>query len=73
MVDAVLALPEGTKVMILSPLVVERKGEQADLIDELRCAGFVRLRINGQGVRDGQPAEAGQEQEAHHLKSWWID
>ena len=47
MVDAVLALPEETKVMIMSPLVVERKGEQADLIDELRSQGFVRLRING--------------------------
>ncbi|MBU1426797.1 MAG: excinuclease ABC subunit UvrA [Gammaproteobacteria bacterium] len=47
MVDAVLALPEGTKVMIISPLVVERKGEQLDLIDELRSQGFVRLRVNG--------------------------
>ena len=47
MVDHVLALPEGTKVMILSPLVVERKGEQLDLFDELRAQGFVRLRING--------------------------
>jgi len=47
MVDHVLALPEGTKVMILSPVVVERKGEQLDLFDELRAQGFVRLRING--------------------------
>ena len=47
MVDAVLALPEGTKVMILSPVVVERKGEQLDLFDELRAQGFVRLRVNG--------------------------
>ncbi|MDO8926817.1 MAG: excinuclease ABC subunit UvrA, partial [Sideroxyarcus sp.] len=47
MVDAVLALPEGTKVMILSPIVVERKGEQLDLFDELRAQGFVRLRVNG--------------------------
>jgi len=47
MVDTVLALPEGTKVMILSPIVVERKGEQADLFDELRAQGFVRLRVNG--------------------------
>jgi excinuclease ABC subunit A len=47
MVDHVLALPEGTKVMILSPIVVERKGEQADLFDELRAQGFVRLRVNG--------------------------
>jgi excinuclease ABC subunit A len=48
MVDAVLALPEGTKVMILSPLVVDRKGEQLDLFDELRAQGFVRLRVNGE-------------------------
>ncbi|MDD3884996.1 MAG: excinuclease ABC subunit UvrA [Gallionella sp.] len=47
MVDHVLALPEDTKVMILSPVVVERKGEQLDLFDELRAQGFVRLRING--------------------------
>jgi excinuclease ABC subunit A len=47
MVDHVLQLPENTKVMILSPLVVERKGEQLDLFDELRAQGFVRLRVNG--------------------------
>lgn len=47
MVDHVLALPEGTKVMILSPVVLERKGEQLDLFDELRAQGFIRLRING--------------------------
>src|SRR3972149_4070956 len=47
MVDHVLELPEGTRIMILSPLVIERKGEQADLFDELRAQGFTRLRING--------------------------
>ncbi len=47
MVDHVLELPEGTKVMILSPLVVDRKGEQLDLFDELRAQGFTRLRVNG--------------------------
>ena len=47
MVDHVLALPEGTKVMILSPLVVERKGEQVELFEELRAQGFVRVRVNG--------------------------
>ncbi len=47
MVDHVLALPEATRVMILSPLVVERKGEQVDLFNELRAQGFTRLRING--------------------------
>jgi len=47
MVDHVLALPEATRVMILSPLVVGRKGEQVDLFNELRAQGFTRLRING--------------------------
>ena len=47
MVDHVLALPEDTRLMILSPLIVGRKGEQLDLIDELRAQGFVRLRIDG--------------------------
>ena len=48
MVDHVAELPEGTRVMILAPLVVGRKGEQAELIDELRAQGFVRLRIDGE-------------------------
>jgi len=48
MVDHVLALPEGTRVMVLAPLVVSRKGEQAELFDELRAQGFVRLRIDGE-------------------------
>ncbi|MBI4195608.1 MAG: excinuclease ABC subunit UvrA [Betaproteobacteria bacterium] len=46
MVDHVLALPEDTRLMILAPLIVGRKGEQADLFDELRAQGFVRLRID---------------------------
>ncbi len=47
MVDAVLALPEDTKLMILSPLVVGRKGEHLELFDELRAQGFVRVRVDG--------------------------
>ncbi|MBZ0106909.1 MAG: excinuclease ABC subunit UvrA [Sulfuricella denitrificans] len=47
MVDHVLALPEETKLMILSPLVAGRKGEQVELFDELRAQGFVRLRVDG--------------------------
>jgi len=48
MVDHVLQLPLDTRLMILAPLIVERKGEQADLFDELRAQGFVRLRIDGE-------------------------
>jgi excinuclease ABC subunit A len=47
MVDHVLALPEETKLMILAPVVANRKGEQMDLFAELRAQGFARLRVNG--------------------------
>jgi excinuclease ABC subunit A len=48
MVDSVLALPEDTKLMILAPVVRERKGEQIDLFDELKAQGFVRVRVDGE-------------------------
>ncbi|HYQ99056.1 MAG TPA: excinuclease ABC subunit UvrA, partial [Casimicrobiaceae bacterium] len=47
MVDATLALPEDTKLMILAPVVVNRKGEQIELLVELRAKGFVRVRVDG--------------------------
>lgn len=47
MVDSILKLPEDTKLMILAPVVSNRKGEQLDLFDELKAQGFVRLRIDG--------------------------
>jgi excinuclease ABC subunit A len=46
MVDSVLALPEDTKLMILAPVVANRKGEQVDLFDELKAQGFVRVRVD---------------------------
>ncbi|MFA9440084.1 excinuclease ABC subunit UvrA [Uliginosibacterium sp. sgz301328] len=48
MVDHVLALPEGTALMILAPVVSDRKGGHDELISELRAQGFVRLRIDGE-------------------------
>ena len=48
MVDHVLALPEDTRLMILAPVVANRKGEQLDLFAELKAQGFVRLRVDGQ-------------------------
>jgi excinuclease ABC subunit A len=47
MVDHVLALAEDTRLLILAPVVAGRKGEQADLLDELRAQGFTRVRIDG--------------------------
>jgi excinuclease ABC subunit A len=47
MVDAILKLPEETKLMILAPVVSDRKGEHLDLFDDLKSQGFVRLRVDG--------------------------
>ena len=47
MVDQVLALPEGSKVMVLAPVVQERKGEHLHLLEQLRSQGFVRARVDG--------------------------
>jgi excinuclease ABC subunit A len=47
MVDQIAALPEDTRVMILAPVVAGRRGEQADLLGELRAQGFTRVRIDG--------------------------
>lgn len=45
MVDSVLAMPEGTKLMILAPVVAGRKGEHGDLFLAMQAQGFVRFRI----------------------------
>ncbi len=47
MVDQVLAQPEGRKLMLLAPVIRERKGEHLAVFDELRAQGFVRARVNG--------------------------
>ena len=47
MVDQVLALPEGSKLMLLAPVVRARKGEHLHVFNELRSNGFIRARING--------------------------
>ncbi len=47
MVDQIIALDEGTKLMILAPVIQGRKGEHLHLFEQLRGQGFVRVRING--------------------------
>ena len=49
MVDTVMAKPEDTKLMILAPVVSERKGEHVDLFEDLQAQGFVRFRIKSGG------------------------
>ncbi|MED5461035.1 MAG: excinuclease ABC subunit UvrA [Pseudomonadota bacterium] len=48
MVDQVLRLPEGSRLMMLAPVVVERKGEHVQLMQDLMAQGFIRARINGE-------------------------
>lgn len=59
MVDQILALPEGSKCMLLAPVVRNRKGEHAQLFDELRAQGFVRVRVDGSiyGIDDAPELE----------------
>ena len=47
MVDQVLALPKGSKLMLLAPVVRARKGEHLHVFNELRSNGFIRARIDG--------------------------
>jgi excinuclease ABC subunit A len=47
MVDQVLALPEDTRLLLLAPMVRERKGEYQQLFEQLRARGFIRVRIDG--------------------------
>jgi len=47
MVDQVLAMPEDSKLMILAPMIRDRKGEHTQVIETLKSQGFIRLRIDG--------------------------
>ncbi|MGG5574004.1 excinuclease ABC subunit UvrA [Vibrio diazotrophicus] len=48
MVDKVLELPEGSKLMLLAPIVKERKGEHVKTLENLAAQGFIRARIDGE-------------------------
>jgi len=48
MVDAVMALPTESRIMLLAPVVQGRKGEYAKLFDDLKAQGFIRARVDGE-------------------------
>jgi excinuclease ABC subunit A len=59
MVDAMLALPEGTRLMLLAPVVRDRKGEFGELFSDMQARGYVRFRIRGEsGAFDVFEAES---------------
>jgi len=55
MVDQVLEIPEGTRLMMLAPVVADRKGEHVQLMQDLMAQGFIRARINGEVYELDQP------------------
>ncbi|MFW5427367.1 MAG: excinuclease ABC subunit UvrA [Methylophagaceae bacterium] len=57
MVDTVLAMEEGTRMMLLAPVVQDRKGEHKDILANLQVQGFVRARVNGKVVELDNPPE----------------
>jgi len=56
-VDKILALPPGTRVILLAPVVQGQKGEFRDVLERLQREGFVRARVDGQFVELGNPRE----------------
>ncbi|MGI8588197.1 MAG: excinuclease ABC subunit UvrA, partial [Chloroflexia bacterium] len=46
-VDSVQALPEGSRIMVLAPIIKDRKGEHTKVIEDIRKAGYVRARVDG--------------------------
>ncbi|MDY6983704.1 MAG: excinuclease ABC subunit UvrA, partial [Pseudomonadota bacterium] len=57
MVDQVLAMPEGTAMMLLAPVVRDRKGEHLHVFHELKTSGFIRARVDGLVVELDYPPE----------------
>jgi excinuclease ABC subunit A len=55
MVDQVLAMEEGTRLMLLAPVIDNRKGEHVQLMQDLMAQGFIRARINGEVYELDQP------------------
>ncbi|HYU75257.1 MAG TPA: excinuclease ABC subunit UvrA, partial [Ktedonobacteraceae bacterium] len=56
-VDAVLSLPEGSRILLLAPLVQGRKGEYKNVFEDMRRSGYVRVRVDGQILDLGEEIE----------------
>ncbi len=67
-VDAIMAMPEGTKVMILAPMVRGRKGEHREVLAAIRKAGLLRARIDGETVDAENPPQL-VHQKTHHSEA----
>lgn len=71
--DVIASWPEGTKIMILAPLVERETGEFRDVIEKARREGFVRLRIDGELVEIGGPEPVRLEKSRRHTIEAVVD
>lgn len=67
MVNQILAIPPSTKILLLAPIVENRKGEHKDLLDELKKDGFARVRIDGV-VRELADVQALAKNKKHNIE-----
>ncbi len=66
-VDAIRGLPDGTRLLILAPLIKDRKGEHKKIIEDIRKAGYVRVRVDGEIYDVDEPiSDSGPLQDALH-------
>jgi excinuclease ABC subunit A len=66
MVDTVLAMPEGTRLLIVAPVAREKKGEFHDLFADMQAQGYVRFRLNGEVV-EAEDLPALKKTEKHNI------
>ena len=66
-VDIILALPEGTKINVLAPLIRGRKGEYRNIGKQIAQSGFARMRINGKIYETGDPVKL-DKYKIHHIE-----
>jgi excinuclease ABC subunit A len=72
MVDTILAMPEGTRIQVLAPLVRGRKGEHEKVFEEIRKGGFVRMRVDGE-IMDVTPESPALDKKKKHTIEVVID
>ncbi len=65
-VEAIEEMPDDSRILIMAPLIKDRKGEHRKVFEDVRKTGFVRVRVNGDGPRRGRRDRARPLQDAHH-------
>ncbi|NJK88904.1 MAG: hypothetical protein HC923_05525 [Myxococcales bacterium] len=72
-------MPEKTRLMVLAPVIRQKKGHHKDIVDKLLSEGFVRARVNGEVVdlQSGLRGEADNplglgRYEKHDVEAWWT-